>query len=309
MGLVEDALHFLLAAQNDGVDFARTLTVGRQKLVVDAPALMRVFARHDRPLTRTQAQRIVTEQRGFAEVLLQTLGAQEVDSLDASDFEGATTVHDMNRPVPRDLEGRFSVVLDSGSLEHIFNFPTSIRNCMTMTAVGGHLVLITPANNQLGHGFYQFSPELFFRVLAPENGFVIEHMLLKGSLWGTPWYEVADPDIVGGRGQLVSSRVQYLHVMARRTHHAELIASTPQQSDYSVRWRRGARARTGGGRVWEGARAVARALPRSAQARRLDPYQGVTGLRTRIPSPRHYRRVKIAQLPPRDELWSAARSH
>jgi hypothetical protein len=32
---------------------------------------------------------------------------------------------------------------------------------------------VTPANNQMGHGFYQFSPELFFRVFSQENGYLL----------------------------------------------------------------------------------------------------------------------------------------
>ena len=83
-------------------------------------------------------------------------------------------------------------MLDSGSLEHVFNFPIAIANCMALTEVGGHFVAITPANNWCGHGFYQFSPELFYRVLCAENGFRVERMIVAECPDGT-WLEVADP--------------------------------------------------------------------------------------------------------------------
>ena len=86
--------------------------------------------------------------------------------MDASSFEGATVVHDLNLPITEALKGRFDVVCDAGTIEHVMNFPTAIRNCMEMVRVGGHLILGTPANNFFGHGFYQFSPELWFRLFS-----------------------------------------------------------------------------------------------------------------------------------------------
>ena len=56
------------------------------------------------------------------------------------------------------------MVIDGGLLEHVFDFPTAIRNCMRMVRQGGHLILNLPVNNFPGHGFYRFSPELVFRV-------------------------------------------------------------------------------------------------------------------------------------------------
>jgi 2-polyprenyl-3-methyl-5-hydroxy-6-metoxy-1,4-benzoquinol methylase len=89
----------------------------------------------------------------------------------------ASIIHDLNKPVPKELEERFDVVLDGG-LEHVFDFPQAIENAMRMTKIGGHLILETPANNLCGNGFYQFSPELFFRVLDSGNGFELERLYL-----------------------------------------------------------------------------------------------------------------------------------
>ena len=43
-----------------------------------------------------------------------------------------------------------------------------------MATVQDHFVRITPANNFFGHGFYQFTPELFFRIFSAANGFEVE---------------------------------------------------------------------------------------------------------------------------------------
>jgi len=129
-------------------------------------------------LSHQAAEAIVAEPGGWADGLFRHLGAKELVSIDASGWEGATVVHDLNRPVPPDLLDRFTVVIDSGTLEHVFDFPTAIRNCMQMVRVGGHLLLMTPSNNEAGHGFYQFSPELLFRALSPAYGYSVVEMLL-----------------------------------------------------------------------------------------------------------------------------------
>jgi hypothetical protein len=62
--------------------------------------------------------------------LKEFLGAQSISILDYSSYEGANIIHDLNSPVPQNLEGRFDAVIDSGSLEHVFNFPIAIANIM-----------------------------------------------------------------------------------------------------------------------------------------------------------------------------------
>ena len=74
----------------------------------------------------------------------------------------ATIIHDLNRPIPDDLRGRFGLVYDGGTLEHIFHISQALKNCMEMVRVGGHFAQCTVANNFTGHGFWQVSPELIF---------------------------------------------------------------------------------------------------------------------------------------------------
>jgi hypothetical protein len=167
--------------------------------------------------------------------LLRLLGAQRIESLDASAFEGASIVHDMNRPIPGELKAAFTLVLDGGSLEHVFAFPTAIQNCMEMVAVGGHFVGISPANNYLGHGFYQFSPELYFRIFTRQHGFRLEKLVVFRRD-DRRWYAVADPAEVGRRVTLSNSRPTLMAVIAQKTHEVAFSPLTAQQSDYSSKW-------------------------------------------------------------------------
>ena len=166
MGFDTNGVRFLFAARTSGVDFGHAATLGRQGLHLDARALGRVLQQAGIERPQESARELLRVGEGYAEPLLTLLGAEEICSIDASAYEGASVVHDMNQPVVEELKGRFSVVIDGGSLEHVFDFPRAIRNVMEMVRLDGWFLGITPANNFMGHGVYQFSPEVFFRLFV-----------------------------------------------------------------------------------------------------------------------------------------------
>ena len=94
----------------------------------------------------------------------------------------------------------------------------------------------TGVNNWCGHGFYQFSPELFFRALSEENGFTVERMVLHRMGPYGRWYEVVDPEEIRSRVELVTFLPVQLLIQARRTRVTAVFGRTPQQSDYTPRW-------------------------------------------------------------------------
>ncbi len=125
---------------------------------------------------------------------------------------------------------------DGGTLEHVFNYPQAIRNCMEMVRVGGHFLQVTNANNYMGHGFYQYSPELIYGIFSAENGYAVEAVLLHEFGGGNWWYRVSDPKEVGKRVELCNRRPTYMLTLARRISLAPVFARYPQQSDYVAIW-------------------------------------------------------------------------
>ena len=107
---------------------------------------------------------------------------------------------------------------------------------MEMVAEGGHLLILTPVNNFMGHGFYQFSPGTFSQVLNDRNGFTISHMLIFEDHPRARWYEVSLPEVVNGRITLCNKKPTYLFVVAKRTKRVAQLDIQPQQSDYVVTW-------------------------------------------------------------------------
>jgi hypothetical protein len=220
---------------------------------------------------------VLRAESGFAEPLLCLLGASSTESLDINGYEGASILHDLNEPLPAELHARFSVVIDGGTLEHVFNYPAALRCALDAVRLGGHLIVITPINGYVGHGFYQFSPELFYRVLTPANGFQTVCMLIKPPFWRSRWRSVPDPVAVGGRVVWRCAWPTLLYVLAKRVAVVPVLSRPTMQSDYIP--------------VWD--------APRSATAG-AHPISGVTEFRSRMP-------LALKEIRESAAIWRASR--
>ncbi len=218
-----------------GLSFQRTLMLGRLNLNASKSDIESCLEKYNSPeLTKINDVAWPDE---YAEPLFRILGAKNVESIDHSDYEKATIIHDMNLPIDKNFNGKFTCLVDGGTLEHVFNMPIAIKNCMDLLEVGGHFFGVSPANNQMGHGFYQFSPELFYRIFSSENGFEVIKMFVTTTDVKGGWYEVSDPKTVNSRVMLVNDVALNLVVIARKTEDKEAFnMGYPHQSDYQSVW-------------------------------------------------------------------------
>ena len=236
MGLTNNDTTFLFYSKKLGVSFANTLMLGRLQLYAKKEYILSCinkFKNNEKSLDE------VVFKDEFSEPLFEILGAKTINSLDFSDYEKATIIHDLNMPLDKKYDNSFTAIIDGGTIEHVFNFPVAIKNCMKALKVGGHYLGITPANNSMGHGFYQFSPELFYRIFSEENGFTVKKMFIyasKDNEDAKNWYEIADPKSVNSRIMLVNSLPTYLMIIAEKIAEKEIFSITPQQSDYITTW-------------------------------------------------------------------------
>lgn len=283
MGFDPATIQFLATSRNRGVALDRVLTLGRQWMYVKPDRLQALLARNGVNLSPAEAAALLAD-NGYCERFLKSLGAANVDSMDVSAYEKATIIQDLNQPWPDSLRERFSLVIDAGTLEHVFNFPVAIRSIMEAIARGGHFLCITPANNQMGHGFYQFSPELYFRLFSRENGFEIEKLIVYEQPWKDTWYEVANPSEIRSRVELVNARPVYMIVCAKKIASVDVLARAPVQSDYSfMYWQAAPGAEVAGVQRKPGASALRNLTPEwmASWYRKLRPFR-----------PRYFKKVR-----------------
>ena len=230
LGIDYTALQALAFAKANGVDFTRTVLLGHQELHVRRREVERTFHSFSIPVSTSDIERIFKSR--FADDLFRHLGAIEIDSIDAASYEGASIIHDMNTPIGDQLHLSYTLVFDGGTLEHVFNFPVASANAIKMAVVGGHILSIAPANNLCGHGFYQFSPELFFRVFGPPNGCQVESLFMADTAPHRAWQRVTDPQVLRRRVNLHHFYATMIVMLAVKQTARVKIGFIPQQSDY-----------------------------------------------------------------------------
>lgn len=235
MGFDINGVKLLIKAKNLDVNFDKVITIGRQGLHLRDRELQNMLRRAG--FSNGEGDNIFMN-NNYAEPFLKLLGAKITDSLDASDYEGATVIHNLNLAISNDLKSKYTLVIDGGSLEHVFNFPVAIKNCMDLIQPNGYYIGITPANNFFGHGFYQFSPELYYRIFSPSNGFRFVKMYFYINRKGGSIYEVSDPLDVHQRITMVNSYPSYLFIIAQKIEEKEVFSQMPLQSDYEhISWK------------------------------------------------------------------------
>jgi len=235
MGLEKIGAATFQSMKKRGIAMDSLLTFGRQHFSVsplhftDVPGLPEIIRENPQLLGGSSA---------YAESFFKAIGIGRVESMDASAYESCSLVHDLNNPIPTDWHERYDVVFDGGTLEHVFHFPNAIANAMNLVKVGGVFVTATPSNNFNGHGFYQFSPELFFRLFNEESGFEVLMMALSESFGRRRVFKVQDPAVLGKRITFLGDGPMELVMVARRTRLVPAPAMVPYQSDYSATWKK-----------------------------------------------------------------------
>jgi SAM-dependent methyltransferase len=165
------------------------------------------------------------------------LGFQRIHSLDVSSYENATFVYDLNRGpdyLPVNLIASYDVVFNGGTLEHCFDIARGLAAALSMAAHNGLFVSISPMNNYVDHGFYQFSPTLFFDFAQANRWSVIESACIRLTLeQGVPICCDVAPLAPGQHGTVGAfDSAAYLHYIVLRRESCSSVNVAPLQRYY-----------------------------------------------------------------------------
>lgn len=152
------------------------LQLGRQDVYFDFDVLQSQADRFKVELKRAPIHRVEnpwTKRMVIDDqTLFSALGFETVESLDFVANENPSIVHDLNEDVPEDFHGRWDVVFDGGTLEHVFDVATAFRNIHLMVKPGGLAIHENPTNHYVDHGFWQINPTVLFDFYSA-NGYEI----------------------------------------------------------------------------------------------------------------------------------------
>lgn len=214
----------------------RLLQLGRQEIMFTRADLRRIMALCGMPADRLRdGLPQLTDEEFF--------GIFSFDAIEVSDVSTdmkAGVVHDLNSaevdPVHR---GRFDVIFDGGTMEHVFHAPNVFAAIHGFLAESGRIIHNTPASNSIDHGFYSFSPCLYHEYYTA-NGYEIETAYLLD--YGTRYLPIRmtafayTPPL--RRSWLDARRpghVHYNYFVATKTARSTA-GRVPQQSFYEGVW-------------------------------------------------------------------------
>jgi SAM-dependent methyltransferase len=179
MGIALAAAQLLVDERKARPFSGSALLFGRQDLAFRLPDLARWAEGRGAGLS-------TIEGRGDG-ALFRALGFTEVRALDASGFEGAEIIHDLNQPIPEALRGSADLVFNGGTLEHVFDIATALRNVHDMLRVGGRAIHIAPVSNHIDHGFYSFSPTMLYDWATTNEWTIHTAYVFQMRDWESPW--------------------------------------------------------------------------------------------------------------------------
>ena len=241
MGLIYSRLKLMMEAKQNGTSFDNVITIGKQNLNLSKNEYYKL--KNENGISLDTINYKFGERIFGDDIIKKCLGIKELSIIDYSDYENANILCDLNNLIPEELHSKFDVLIDGGSIEHIFNFPVAIKNYMNLIKTGGELFIFTNSNNHCGHGFYQFSPELFYRVFDKENGFQIKEVILMEHPYPGAelsekqiCYKVKDPSDIGRRSTLVNKHPLGIMVHAKKNRQTSIFDQNPMQSDYTKTW-------------------------------------------------------------------------
>jgi len=105
------------------------------------------------------------------------LGDVEVEAIDIDGYQGADIIHDLTKPMPEQLKSRYGLIIDAGTLEHVFNPVRAIENLVTALRPEGVIIHMSPTSGYVDHGYFQFSP-IFFSTYYRSMGMSLDGMCL-----------------------------------------------------------------------------------------------------------------------------------
>ena len=243
MGLARAAVNLMLWEAARRPLGGSVVTLGRQHVYATGDEVRAMARTHQVALqpVRDELHREPTlAAQGYLsdDCLLRMIGFERIVRVDYSDYEAPDAILDLNsHQTPPELTAAFDFVLDSGTIEHVFDIAAAIRQCARMVRPGGRVMHLTPSSNCVEHGFHSVSPTLFADFYRASR-FEVDRVCLCRIPLDLPrghWdvYDYLNSPRFVPLGQL-DGQIWFTFAIATAT--AESVLATPQQWIYEKTW-------------------------------------------------------------------------
>lgn len=224
MGIMSPVLRLLLSEHKRQPITGRIALIGRQSVpltleqalaLIDSEGIATSDHRLDE--SRDTSTRAAVSRDWISDAALFSLFTDaDLVTIDVTDYEAATVVHDMQTPIPEDLAGTFDFVWNGSCLDNIWDPAAAHINSCTLLNDTGRLFSMEMANNRF-EAYASFSSAWFYDYYAA-NRFARYTTYTctfdDSALWDGPYglwvpeniqaFSVAFPDSVSGTDAILT---------------------------------------------------------------------------------------------------------
>jgi hypothetical protein len=162
MGLWKSNLEIFL--DNKELNKGDILTLGTQHCNFSYEEVSNIFKKKNYPIKNHKFYKNTLKNLKNnainAKTFFEMLGFSNVDELDFNNYEGANLIYDLNEVIK--VEKKYDLVFDGGTIEHVFDVKNSMTNIVNFLKIGGNVMHSFPLNGWINHGYYNFSPCMFY---------------------------------------------------------------------------------------------------------------------------------------------------
>jgi hypothetical protein len=173
MGLSRQMARFVVREAKHAPIRGSVLLIGRQTISLTPERFSDLMREENMPVDPAIPVTLdTTTQKGTGKgyisdaYFFKALGADTVTAVDVSDYEGAEIVHNLDTPIPAQLEGKFDFICNGSVLDNMFNPIMGLNNISRMLASAGRVIHFEHASNTVNNAYLQFSPNWFFDYYA-----------------------------------------------------------------------------------------------------------------------------------------------
>lgn len=180
MGLADSTIELILNYYNKGYfkNYESVIELGSQDLKFEPrDKLLNLLSRKldfDKKYLEqvfSEALKKSTPDDFSPEWVFKLLGFKGYCCIDADGRHNAF-IWDLNAPIPEDQIGKYDLITNYGTSEHVFNVLQIFKNIHDLAHTGSIMIHELPFQGYIDHGFYNYQPS-FFEDLAFENKYEI----------------------------------------------------------------------------------------------------------------------------------------
>lgn len=168
------------------------LVLGRQVIKMSKEEVLGLFSAAGCKAVNTEedssADGVLSKGKISDAYFFNLFGIESLSTMDVNDKEEASLIHDLNKPVPGSLKGRFDFIIDGGTFDHLFDVRRAFRNVVSMLKPDGRVFHWNAMSNYMFEAYLCFSPDFFYDYYVANRFedckvYVAEAMHKRGLRW------------------------------------------------------------------------------------------------------------------------------